>query len=71
MVAVMVFLGKEKGIYERLVLFEREKYHFADTQPGEPLQFNSMADAIARIPEAKSMARDVVDMLGQHSDVEI
>lgn len=68
----MVFLGKEKGIYERLVLLERGKYRFADTQPGEPTGFDSMPDAIARIPEAKKIARNVVDMLYQHShDLEI
>mmetsp|Transcript_17816 Transcript_17816/g.46513 ORF Transcript_17816/g.46513 Transcript_17816/m.46513 type:complete len:857 (-) Transcript_17816:89-2659(-) len=75
--SVMVYLGKsvetgkDRGIFERLVLFERGKYRFADTRAGELSAFDSMADAIERIPEAKSIARDVVDMLySQQRDVE-
>eukprot|EP00038_Savillea_parva_P007947 m.173483 g.173483 ORF g.173483 m.173483 type:complete len:828 (-) comp13702_c0_seq1:244-2727(-) len=62
--AVMVYQGKEDGIFERLIHLEQGKYFFAESEAGGVrVAFDSIADAIARIPNAQKIAQEVVEKL--------
>ena len=61
---VMVYQGKEDGIFERLIHLEQGKYFFAESEAGGVrVAFDSIADAIARIPNAQKIAQEVVEKL--------